>query len=103
MSGDFLIHVSVAQGGAGTTQIAAAAAGKRHKLVGCVLTLSADGTIKFLDGGADLTGAMDIVAKGGFVLPTNNLPYAQAAVNSALSITTTGGAAKGVVTIRTEP
>jgi hypothetical protein len=67
-----------------------------------VLTLSADGTLKFLDGAGDLTGAMDIAVKGGFVLPTSAYPYQQTAVNSALSITTTGGTAKGVVVILTE-
>jgi hypothetical protein len=101
MSADFLIHVPVAQGAAGTTQIAAAVAGKRHKIVGCVLTMSLDGTLKFIDGGGDLTGAMDIVAKGGFVLPTSFF-YTQAAINSALRVVTTLGAAKGVVTIVTE-
>lgn len=103
MSADFLTHVAVNQTVAGTTQLAAAVSGRRHKVVGAVLTLSADGTLKFLDGAGDLTGPMDVAQRGGFVLPTNNLPYFQATTNSALSITTTGGAARGVVTISTEP
>jgi len=102
MSADFLIHISVNQGAAGTTVLASASSGKRHKVVGCVLTLSADGTVKFTDSG-DLTGPMDVVAKGGFVLPTTNYPYVQGAAGSALNLVTTAGAARGVVTIRTEP
>lgn len=102
MSADFINFVSVAQGAAGTTLLLSGVSGKRHKVVGVVLTLSADGTVKFT-GTSDLTGAMDIVAKGGFVLPTNNLPYIQAASGADLSIVTTGGAAKGMVAVRTEP
>lgn len=96
-------HVSVAQGAAGTTQLAAADATKKHKLLGCVLTMSATGTIKFKDSSGDLTGAMDVAAQGGFVLPTSVLSYLETgAINRSLSIETTGGAAKGVVTLLTE-
>lgn len=102
MSADFLIHVAVNQGAAGTTQLAAAVAGKRHKIVGAVLLLSTAGSLKFTDGAGDLTGPMDIGTTGGFVLPTSNLPYLQAATNSALSLVTTVGAARGIVTIVTE-
>lgn len=100
--GKTLTYVPVAQGAAGTTVLAAANGSAKHKIISCVLTLSAAGTLKFLDGVGDLTGAMDIAASGGFVLPASLLPYQQTATNSALSITTTGGAAKGVVTILTE-
>lgn len=100
--GKTLTRVPVAQGAAGTTVLAAASPGNRHKIVGCVLTMSAAGTLKFLDGSGDLTGAMDIVASGGFVLPTSLMAYQETAVNSALSITTTTGLAKGVVSILTE-
>lgn len=103
MSADFLVHIPVAQGAAGTTQLAAATSGKRHKVVGAVLLLDAAGTLKFTDSGGDLTGAMDIGATGGFVLPTTDLPYTQALSGSALSLVTTVGKAKGVVTIVTEP
>lgn len=102
MSADFLTHISVAQGAAGTTLLAAAVAGRRHKIVGAVLTMGATGTLKFT-GTGDLSGAMNVSETGGFVLPTNNLPYMQASTNADLSLVTTGGAAKGVVTIRTEP
>jgi hypothetical protein len=101
-NGKTMTYVPVAQGAAGTTVLAAALASNKHKIVGCSLTLSAAGTLKFLDGSGDLTGAMDISATGGFVWPTSVIPYQQTATNSALSITTTGGAAKGVVIILTE-
>lgn len=98
-----LTFVSVNQGAAGTTALAAASAGNFHKLVGAVLVLSAAGTISFTDGTATLCGPMDIAANAGFVLPTNLLPYTQiAAVNRALNLVTVTGAARGMVVILTE-
>lgn len=101
--GKTLTYVPVSQGAAGTTVLAAADAAKKHKILGCVLTMSLAGTLKFLDSSGDLTGAMDIGATGGFVLPTSMLPYAETgAINRSISITTTTGLAKGVVIILTE-
>jgi len=99
---DNLTYVAVAQGGAGTTELAAAIAGKKHKVMGAVLVMSAAGTLKFTDSGGDKTGAMDIAANAGFVLPTNVLPYLQGITGSALSLVTTVGAAKGIVVVKTE-
>ncbi len=102
--GKTLTYVSVAQGGAGTTQLAAADATRKHKVIGGLLTMSLAGTLKFLDSSGDLTGAMDIAASGGFVMPAGLCPYFETgAINRSLSITTTAGAAKGVIAILTEP
>jgi hypothetical protein len=102
-AGKTLTYVPVAQGAAGTTQLAAASGAAKHKVVGCILTLSALGTLKFTDASGDLTGAMDVAATGGFVLPTALFPYTETgAVNRAINIVTTGGAAKGVVVLLTE-
>ena len=103
-AGKTITYVSVAQGGAGTTVLAAASATNNHKILGAVLTMSLLGTLKFTDDGGDLTGAMDVAATGGFVLPTSIIPYQQTgAVNRALNLVTTLGAAKGVVIILSEP
>ena len=92
------------QGAAGTTQIAAASPSNKHKVVGAVVTLSADGTIKFTDGVGDLTGPMDVAAKSGFVIPDNILVALETSiVNTTLSIVTTGGAARGIIRYLTEP
>lgn len=99
-----VLRVIVAQGAAGTTQLLAASAGNRHKVVGVLLTLSAAGTLKFTDGSGDLTGPMDLPANGGFVWPcSGNWPLLQTATNSALSIVTTAGKANGVILYFTEP
>lgn len=101
--GKAITYVPVAQGAAGATQLAAASGAAKHKVVGCILTMSAAGTIKFHDSSGDLTGAMDVAASGGFVLPTSMLPYFETgAINRSISITTTVGLAKGVVAILTE-
>lgn len=94
-----LTRVAVNQGGAGTTVLKAAQLGRKHALVGGLLTLSADGTLAF--GGGAGTGAFDIMAKGGFAIPQDDAPLVETNANEALTITTTGGAARGVVLIET--
>ena len=102
--GKTVTYVPVAQGAAGTTQLVAASAGNRHKIVGALLTITLAGTVKFIDGSGDLTGAMTTAAAGGFVWATDpRFPLIVTAVNSALSLVTTLGAAAGVVLIVTEP
>lgn len=86
--------------GVGTTELVAAISGKVIYVVSYVFVLAADGTVKFTDGVADLTGAMDISAKGGVVAagrPSSPWFWAQA-TNRAVSIVTTGGAARGHLT-----
>ena len=101
--GKTITFVSVAQGAAGTTALAGASVGNKHKLLGASLVMSATGTLKFADGVADLTGAMDIAANGGFVFSTSICPYFETgATNRALNLVTTVGLAKGFVIILTE-
>jgi len=103
--GKTVTRVLVNQGAAGTTVIAAASASNFHKIIGGMLTLSGTGTLKFLDGAGDLTGAMDFTATAGFLAnPSPNSPHLiTSVVNSALSITTVTGAARGWLLVVTEP
>ncbi len=98
-------RVSVNQGAAGTTVLMPAQLGMRHSVIGALLTLSADGTLKFVGGvaGADLTGPLDIAQKGGFSVPRDQAGLIKGAANQDLSLVTTGGAAHGVVAVLTEP
>lgn len=101
--GKTITYVPVSQGTAGTTQLAAAVAGNKHKIVGAALSLDVNGTFLFTDGTV-ATGAMPLLASTPLVLPATILPYIEtAAVNRAISITTTGGKAFGWVAILTEP
>lgn len=101
--GKTLQFVAIAQGAAGTTQlVAAAGTGIKIKVVSYAFTLSANGTAKFT-GTGDLTGAFDILASGGLVVvgqPNSHL--FETGANAALSIVTTGGAAKGHLAYFTE-
>lgn len=94
--------VSVDQSGAGTTSVIAAQTGKAHKVRGGFLVLSAVGTLKFSDGTTDLSGAMSLDQKSGFVLPAAPSDYFKTAVGEPLQIITTGGAAKGCLVVVTE-
>ena len=101
---DTLIYVPVNQTVAGTTELAAASTLNRHKVIGAMLVMSATGTLRFTDGVNDLTGPADVVANGGFVMPTSMIPWTESgAVNRAINLVTTVGAARGVVVLVTEP
>lgn len=103
-AGKTLTYVSVNQSAAGTTTLAAASVGNKHKLLSTTLTMSAAGTLKFTDGVGDLTGPMDVAATGGFVESPSIIPYRETgATNRALNLVTTTGAARGSVVILTEP
>lgn len=96
-----LSRVIVNQVGAGTTLLKAAQLNKRHQIVGAILTLSADGTLKFQSAANDLCGPMDIAAKGGFVYDSDS-PFYPGNLNEDLNLATTLGAARGVVLVLTE-
>ena len=101
--GKTLTYVSINQSVAGTTILAAASVGNKHKIVSAIIVMSALGTVKFADGVGDLTGPMDLATNGGFVWPASIAPYTEtAATNRALNLVTTIGAARGVVAILTE-
>lgn len=102
--GKQLTFVVVNQSIAGTTVLAAAVTGKKHKILGAVLTSSLLGTVKFTDDAGDLIGPMDVAASQPFVLPTSVVPYQEtAATNRALNLVSTVGAVRGVVILVTEP
>lgn len=94
--GKTLLYGTIAQGAAGTTiLVAAQGASMKVKVVSYVFTLSLAGTAKFT-ATSDITGAMDIAASGGaVVLGQPSSPLFETGANQALSIVTTGGAAKG--------
>jgi len=96
-----LTRVRVSQGAPATLVVKAAQLGMKHSVVGGLLTLSADGTLEFTGGIG--TGPFDIAAKGGFAIPQDDAPLIEANANQDLSIVTTGGAARGVLLISTEP
>ena len=94
-------NVAVAQGGAGSLELMPATLNRRHRVKGLMLTLGADGTIKFRSNGIDLTGPMDWSAKGGAV-EVDLASLIVGFTSQNLEILTTGGPANGVVSVATE-
>jgi hypothetical protein len=98
-----VLHLSVAQGAAGSTDLVAAPTGKNERvfLKSIVLMVSAAGTLKFTEGTSptDISGAMDIEIRSGFVVmgSTDDPVLWTPTAKAKLSIVTTGGAAKGWV------
>lgn len=93
--GRTLLFGAIAQGAAGTTSLVGAQVGLKIKVVSYTFTLSATGTAQFT-GPTVTTGAMDIATNGGVVMVGQVSSHLlETAVNTALSIVTTGGAAKG--------
>lgn len=95
--GQTLLFGSIAQGAAGTTQLVAANATKKVKLVSYSVVLDAAGSFKFTDGTADLSGAYPVAQNGGLVevgQPSAHLTETQA-INRPLNIVTVTGKAFG--------
>ena len=91
------------QGAAGTTVIAAASPGNKHKVVGVCFSMASAGTAQFT-GAANLTGTMTLAKDDPLVLTFNpTFPWLETGVNSALSIVTASGTAAGVILYLTEP
>lgn len=94
--GKTLLYGVITQGGAGTTALVTADATKHIKVVSYVVVISANGNCKFIDGTGDLTGNLPFVANSGLsAISDSSTPLFQTAINSALSIVTTGGPAFG--------
>jgi hypothetical protein len=95
-------YAVISQGAAGTTQLIAADAAKKHKLLGFTVALDVAGTVAFTDGTIS-TGAIPLTAGNPLVVPNSLLPFCEtSAVNKALSIVTTGGKAFGMAMILSE-
>lgn len=85
--------------GVGTVEVMPAVLGCRLAVVGGLLTLSADGTLRFASDSGDLTGAWDVAAKGGFAIPQDDVPLVVAPEGETLQIITTDGQVNGVVLV----
>jgi hypothetical protein len=95
-------YFTLNQGAAGPTEIAAAEAGKKHRVLGITLSLANDGTWR-LTGSGNLTG--NIKQDGQLqpvVIGPNLIPFVETAAGVALNIVTTQ-AAQGVVQFISEP
>lgn len=96
-------YAPINQGASGTTQLAAASAGNKHKVLGFTLSLNNDGTVRFDSGVTPLTGNIKVDGQlQPLVVPSGNFPLFETGVNQALNIVTTQ-AAQGFIIFVTEP
>lgn len=94
--------VALGRGVGGPHELMPAEAGKRHRVVGGMISFSADATLDILSAGASLFGgAMSFPARGGFVAAGEGT-FLQTNVGEALNLTTTGADARGFLKILTE-
>jgi len=94
----------VQQVASGNTIVAAASPGNKHKVVGFLLSLDANGTLTFFSAGVAITGAIDMGARLDILHPSLPLfPLVETAVNQSLSFTTATGKAGGIILYITEP
>lgn len=86
----------------GPTELMAAVPGKRHKIIGGMLSFPAAGTLDLLSEATSLFGGpMSFGETGGFAVPSGET-WLQTDVGAALKMTTTGGAPRGFFKILTE-
>lgn len=96
-------RVKVAQVGPGTTTLASAVLGRKHKVAAYSLAISADGTVRFAGSSTgDLIGPQDWVGKGGSNVAQGLDDLIQTAEGEDLQLISTGGNVNGVVLIYTE-
>jgi hypothetical protein len=88
---------AIAQGSVGQSLVVAGRPSLKIVVHGLQLTLSAVGTVAFRSGALDKTGAFDIEARGGMVLPPSDRAYFECDPGDDLNVLTTGGVAKGLV------
>jgi hypothetical protein len=70
------------------TLLAAQGAGKKIRVLSCFLIAAAAVTVRFESGasGTALTGAMNVAANGGFVLPYNEFGWFETGANALLNL-----------------
>lgn len=86
-------HASINQGAAGTDILVAAQTGLKVRVISYAVVVGSAATVKFT-GSGDLTGAMPLAANGG-ISAVGDKPLFSTTAGQALSIVTTGAAAKG--------
>lgn len=88
-----ILFAKVDTASSGDTQIVAANATKKIKLLSCVLVCGGNVNIKWRSGTTDLSGAIPCTQFSGYVLPASSPGqghYLETAVNAALNINLSG-------------
>lgn len=81
----------------GATQLIAAAAGRKYRVLSVALVTTSANSIKFQSDSTDLTGLFPMGANGGLVLPFNEHGWFETAVNQALNINMSAASSTGLL------
>ena len=79
-----------------TTQLVAAAAGRKYRVVAMAVVATLANNINLESGTTDITAIFPLGANGGLVWPYNEHGWCETAVNQDLAITTSQATATGV-------
>ncbi len=79
-----------------TTQLVAAVANKKYRVVGLAIITSAANNINLESGTTDITAVWPLGTNGGLVLPYNEHGWAETNAGEALQITTSAATPCGV-------
>ena len=80
----------------GATQLIAAAAGAKYRVLSVVVVSTAANSVKFQSASTDITATFPLGANGGLVLPFNEHGWFETAVNEALNVNMSAATSTGV-------
>ncbi len=93
-----LITAAIAQSGAATTEVVAAVAGKRIKVVSYQITIASAGSAQWKSATTALSGAMVMPTNGALTMTgTAHDPVLETAAGEALNLVSTTAAVTGFV------
>lgn len=90
------INLGATPASSGATQLVAAAAGAKYRVLSVAIIATTAVSAKFQSGSTDITGTFPLGANGGFVLPFNEHGWFETNVNEALNINLSGAVSTGV-------
>lgn len=80
---------------AGATELVAAEAGRRIRVLGLISVTTAANSIKFQSATTDITALFPLAANGGFTLPFTEHGWCETAVGEALNINLSAATSTG--------
>lgn len=85
-----------------TTQLVAAVANKKYRVVGLAVVTTAANNVNLESGTTDITAVFPLGTNGGIVLPYNEHGWCETNAGEALQITTSAATACGVQVLYVE-
>lgn len=79
-----------------TTQLVAAVANKKYRVLGMAVVTTLANSVNLESGTTDITAVFPLGANGGIVLPYNEHGWCETAAGAALQVTTSAATACGV-------